>query len=200
MELFLRIFLPVYLILMFVFAIGGRAYIFKKWTGVNPYSIGGVTPVHRFTGSGIKFVSVLVLAEVVVFSFFPGVYDLLSPLPWLEHRFVSGFGCVVLIASFVWILVAQAQMGSSWRIGIDDRGRTKLIRTGLFNVSRNPIFLGMRAVLLGLFLITPNAVSLASLFLGEGLLQVQVRLEEEYLRKVHGDSYDDYTGKVRRWI
>jgi protein-S-isoprenylcysteine O-methyltransferase Ste14 len=32
------------------------------------------------------------------------------------------------------------------------------------------------------------------------ILQVQVRLEEEFLIKIHGDEYNVYKNKVRRWI
>ena len=46
--------------------------------------------------------------------------------------------------SLVIMLVAQAQMGLSWRIGIDEKNRTGLVTQGLFALSRNPIFLSLR--------------------------------------------------------
>lgn len=46
------------------------------------------------------------------------------------------------------IAAAQAAMGSSWRVGTDRTTRTELVQTGLFGYSRNPIFLGMRVILL----------------------------------------------------
>mgnify|MGYP001490612632 CR=1 FL=1 len=66
---------------------------------------------------------------------------------------------------------------------------------GVFRLSRNPIFLGMRLTLLGLFLVIPNAVTLAVLVLGNVLVQVQVRLEEAF-----GEVYARYREQVRRWI
>jgi protein-S-isoprenylcysteine O-methyltransferase Ste14 len=72
-------------------------------------------------------------------------------------------------------------MGKSWRIGIDEERPATLVRQGVFGLSRNPIFLGMMVTLLGLFLSIPNAVTLLVLALGVVLIQIQVRLEEEFL-------------------
>ena len=53
---------------------------------------------------------------------------------------------------------------------------------------------------LGFFLVIPNAITLVVLFLGVALIDVQVALEEEYLGKVHGDSYKEYVHNVKRWL
>lgn len=123
-----------------------------------------------------------------------------GPLPWIEGPVARGIGWAVLVAALVWVVLAQAQMGSSWRIGIDTGSRPPLVREGVFAISRNPIFLGMRASLLGFFLVLPNAFTLAALLLGEALVQVQVRLEEEHLRTIFGPDYEAYCSKVRRWL
>ncbi len=65
-----------------------------------------------------------------------------GPLPWLAAEGVAIAGWALLGASLVWIVAAQAQMGRSWRIGIDDATRPPLVQTGLFGRSRNPIFSG----------------------------------------------------------
>ena len=91
-------------------------------------------------------------------------------------------------------------MGVSWRIGIDEEHRTPLVREGVFGVSRNPIFLGMMLTLLGLFLVIPNAVTLHVLGLGVVLIQIRVRLEEEFLSGAHGEAYAEYRRDVRRWL
>jgi protein-S-isoprenylcysteine O-methyltransferase Ste14 len=91
-------------------------------------------------------------------------------------------------------------MGESWRIGIDEERRTPLVRKGVFGLSRNPIFLGMMITLVGLFLVIPNAVTLLALVLGVVLIQIQVRLEEEFLSLAHGEAYAEYRRDVRRWL
>jgi protein-S-isoprenylcysteine O-methyltransferase Ste14 len=74
------------------------------------------------------------------------------------------------------------------------------VRKGVFGLSRNPIFLGMMLTLLGLFLVIPNAVTLLILGLGVVLIQIQVRLEEEFLSRTHDRNYEEYRRDVRRWL
>ena len=91
-------------------------------------------------------------------------------------------------------------MKNSWRIGIDTETKTELVTIGLFSISRNPIFFGMILSLIGLFLTTPNALTSLFLILGYILIQIQIRLEEAFLIKEHGQNYLLYKQKVRRLI
>lgn len=123
-----------------------------------------------------------------------------GPLPWLEQPVLRMTGWAFLALSLLWVVTAQAQMGVSWRVGIDAETQPPLVTSGIFALSRNPIFLGMRASLLGLFLVLPNAFTLAILLVGEVLIQMQVRLEEAHLLATHGAQYEAYRQLVRRWV
>ncbi|MGA9581670.1 MAG: methyltransferase [Allosphingosinicella sp.] len=126
--------------------------------------------------------------------------DGVGRLDWVESDILRMVGWAILAVSLVWVVVAQAQMGASWRIGIDASAQPPLVRTGLFALSRNPIFLGMRFALLGLFLALPTGATLAILMLGEVLMQVQVRLEEGHLSQAVGQEYEAYRRATRRWL
>jgi protein-S-isoprenylcysteine O-methyltransferase Ste14 len=142
----------------------------------------------------------LVAAVSLIYSFANEWYLLFAPILWLQHSTFVVVGLILLGLSLVWILTAQAQMGEAWRIGIDAHHQTALVQSGVFRLSRNPIFLGMRVTLLGFFLILPNALTLTTLALGEALMQIQVRLEEEHLVQMHGERYRAYRQRVRRWL
>lgn len=109
-------------------------------------------------------------------------------------------GWLLLLAALAWVVVAQAQMGAAWRIGMHSARPTALVQHGLFARSRNPIFLALRVELLGFFLVLPGAATAALLVAGEAPMQVQVRLEEQHLRTLHGAAYADYCARVRRWL
>ena len=111
---------------------------------------------------------------------------------------IAGLGLMAF--ALIWTATAQMQMGKSWRIGIDTENKTELVEKGLFRVSRNPIFFGMRIALFGFFLTLPNAFTLLAVVLADVLMQIQVRLEEEFLRNAHGARYAEFCRKVRRWI
>ncbi len=167
---------------------------------MNPYKLGKSDSAHDYIGRIFRIVLIACALVVLIFAFLPSVYQQLLPISYLSSDALAWVGMALLVLAFVWVLFAQLHMQKSWRIGIDEDIRTELVQQGLFKISRNPIFLGMRLMLLGLFLILPNAVMLAILIVGEILIQIQVRLEEEFLTRIHGDDYLTYRKQVRRWI
>ncbi len=196
----LKYFLPLYLLAYFGAAFFWRSYIVWKRTGVNPVVFKGTDDAHDFIGRMFKFLFALIVAVVLVNSFWPSAYLCFMPIDWLERACVKWVGVALLLLSLIWTVLAQGEMGESWRIGIDQTHRTDLIQSGVFSLSRNPIFLGMMVTLLGLFLVIPNAFTMLSFVLGVVLIQIQVRLEEEFLASGHGAEYAQYRRCVRRWI
>lgn len=170
----------------------------RQRTGVNPLVLRRDDNAHGIVGRW--FGAVLIAVLVMLFALTTGLpADRLGRLAWVETDAARVAGAVLLIGSLLLVAVAQAQMGRSWRIGIDFGGQPPLVRSGLFARTRNPIFLGMRAALFGLFLTLPNAATLAVLLLGEALMQIQVRLEEQHLATVIGAEYEQYRASVPRW-
>jgi len=196
----LKIFLPVYMVLFFGAAFFWRSYRVWRRTGVNPYKLGGSDSAHDFIGRLFRVTNLAVLAVIVIYASSDALYQYLVPIPWLMHPTLVMVGVVLLVVSLCWVLIAQAQMGDSWRIGIDSEVKTALVQQGIFGLSRNPIFLGMQIMLLGLLLVLPNAVTLVIAVLGVALIQIQVRLEEDHLLRLHGEDYRVYQRRVRRWL
>jgi len=199
-EGLLRYVLPAYLLIYFSTAFFWRSYKVWKTTGINPFVLSNTDSAHDFIGKVFKLFFALIVVVVLVYSVSGKLYQYLLPIAWLELPGIIIVGLILLLLSLVWTLLAQSQMGKSWRIGIDTKHKTELVRDGVFRFSRNPIFLGMMITLLGLFLIIPNALTLLILVLGVVLIQIQVRLEEEHLRMIHGELYLDYCRDVHRWL
>lgn len=78
---------------------------------------------------------------------------------------------------------------------------TSLVSHGIFNYTRNPMYLGM---LLGLSAFLIYFGSIWNLFvLLLIFLQIrffQIRPEEAAMRKLFGEEYSDYGKRVRRWF
>jgi protein-S-isoprenylcysteine O-methyltransferase Ste14 len=102
-------------------------------------------------------------------------------------------GLMVLVASLV-------SFGRSFRVGIDVDDPDKLITTGVFAVSRNPIYVGFAFVLVGEFLVFPNWIPLAYVVAGVLLFHRQVLREESFMRQHYGQEYADYCRQVRRYV
>jgi protein-S-isoprenylcysteine O-methyltransferase Ste14 len=192
--------LVIYLVFYFGAAFVVPSYRVWKRTGVNPVTFRGADTAHDYIGKLFKIVMLVLTMAVIIYAFAPDFYTHLLPIDWLENRALSYIGIGLLLASLAWTIAAQSQMGNSWRVGIDEEKETLLVSSGLFRFSRNPIFLGMQITLLGFFLAAPNAVTLLILVLGFVLIQIQVRLEEEFLTKTHGAEYENFRRQVRRWL
>ena len=127
-------------------------------------------------------------------------YQYLLPFWYIENDTLSKVGWGFLILSLVIVWIAQSQMANSWRIGIDEKNKTKLVTKGLFSISRNPIFLGIMIANIGLFFVIPNAFTLLIISLSTISINTQIRLEEEFLEQEFGNEYLVCTKKVRRWL
>jgi protein-S-isoprenylcysteine O-methyltransferase Ste14 len=97
-------------------------------------------------------------------------------------------------------LYAQLKMGASWRVGIDEEVKTSLVTTGLYAVIRNPTYLGLFLMNLGLWLIWPTWTIFLLNLLFIIFLEVQVRCEEDFLTSIHGEDYLSYKRRTKRYI
>jgi protein-S-isoprenylcysteine O-methyltransferase Ste14 len=192
--------LLLFFLLYFALTFAWRSTLVYRRTGVNPLVLPARDDAYGYVGRAFKVTIGIVAVYVGLAAFVPKAIDSLGVIHALNKSAVSYIGWVMLWGSLAWLLVAQAQMGNSWRIGIDEHRQTSLVSSGLFALSRNPIFLGMRFTMLGLVLVSPTAFTVAVAVAAELLIQVQVRLEEAHLLSLHGEEYTGYSSRVRRWL
>ncbi len=196
--------LPVMLLVYFILFLG-VAFVWKtiitaRKIKKSPLVLPKDDSAYGLIGFYFKLILIALFLYVSVYAIFPKLYFSFLPFNVLHNRWVIYAGLCLLLISFIWTVAAQQQMQDSWRIGIDHETPTVLVTDGLFAISRNPVFLGMITSLLGLFLVTPNAITLLFLVVGYVLIQVQIRLEEEFLQKQHGTTYIEYRQKTKRLI
>ncbi|MGF1622570.1 MAG: methyltransferase family protein [Rhodomicrobiaceae bacterium] len=103
-------------------------------------------------------------------------------------------GLALIIAAAIRFQVARTAV-QPWR------PTTAIVTTGVYRISRNPIYLGMAIVYTGLSLLADSVVALAGLPVAIVIVQYGViKREERYLEEKFGDSYAAYRRSVRRWI
>ena len=197
---FLRIILPIYFIIYFGVAFVLKSVVVAKRIGKNPLVLPKDNSAYGLIGLYFKLTLIAMFIYVLAYAFFPTWHDNFLPIVQFNNQTVKYIGLTLLFISLVWTVIAQGHMKNSWRIGIDTDTKTELVTSGLFSVSRNPIFFGMILSLVGIFFTTPNTLTLIFLILGYVLIQIQIRLEEEFLTKEHGQAYIGYKQKVRRLI
>ena len=143
----------------------------------------------------------------------PFVASMFAALVWATNLVlpagkVSFTGQAVLAAVFVVIGFAIAfTAGSAFRSAstqIDPRDPAKseaIVTSGIFQYSRNPMYLGLALVLIGWSIWIGNAFSIALVWLFVWYIsRFQIAPEEEALKAKFGAEYEAYLRKVRRWI
>jgi len=115
-----------------------------------------------------------------------------NALSWIGVCF-----CLLGLILLLWSLIS---FGQSFRVGIDLEHPGKLITTGIFAFSRNPIYVAFFQILLGQYLIFSNWMPLIYIGAAVWLFHRQVLREEDHLKKQYGKEYLEYCKQVRRYI
>lgn len=197
--------MKLYLFVLFLFSVififVVPTYLTYKKTGINPITFGKESNAHNYVGNVYKFLVFMLLMVFVIHFLNIELYNyFLVPIHYLELSSVFFIGFFLLHFALFWIFIAQKQMGNSWRIGIDEKNKSELVTHGLFSISRNPVFLGMMLSLFSIFMVLPNILTFFIAFTGYIVIQIQIRLEEEFLLKEFGQKYIDYKNNTRRLI
>lgn len=167
---------------------------------VKAYSFGHMSGVQGAAEGFWRVVVLMFVATSIITWIAPDLELLLGPPPGSWSNSLRWLATAMFAACVVLIVIAQVQMGASWRIGVPKEGPGALVSHGVFGWSRNPIFLGMVGASVALFLWTPNILSAAVAMAAWLLASIQIRIEEEALLAKHGEAYRSYAGRVGRWF
>lgn len=142
---------------------------------------------------------VIVIGALVVSSLGGGIWRLDPDLAFVSA--LRTFSGVPMVVGGLMLVLAYGSMARA-RTTINPRlPTTKIVSTGVFRISRNPIYLGWFLVIVGAALVNASLFQIAVAVLMIGLLHWAVVLpEERYLEKTFGDEYVRYKEKVRRWL
>jgi protein-S-isoprenylcysteine O-methyltransferase Ste14 len=76
-----------------------------------------------------------------------------------------------------------------------------LVTTGVFRITRNPMYLGYVLILIGVGLLLRSLMPLVVIpVFGFLMAWIFIRAEEEMLQETFGPAWDAYAKQVRRWI
>ncbi|SFP72579.1 methyltransferase family protein [Tranquillimonas alkanivorans] len=131
-------------------------------------------------------------------------------LAWTQSTYLPlvAFGAWADWLGWTLVLAAVALMAAAvagfarHRTTVMPRGHpTAVIRTGVYRVSRNPIYLADALALAGFSLVWSSLLGLALVPVFVLIIERRfIRGEEARLRDTFGEVYHDYCEKTRRWI
>jgi protein-S-isoprenylcysteine O-methyltransferase Ste14 len=142
----------------------------------------------------------------------PPVYFLISIVAMV---LLNLFGPVIEFARYPWNLLGLVPLGVGIALNLiaDEAFKkaqttvkpfeisTALITTGVFGISRNPMYLGMTLILIGIAILMGSLSPLIVIVFFTALMElVFVRTEEKMLEEHFGLAWTKYQSKVRKWI
>jgi protein-S-isoprenylcysteine O-methyltransferase Ste14 len=130
-----------------------------------------------------------------------GLISWFYPVEFLPKSLAIIAGIALIIAGLTIILAAIWQMRQA-RTNVEPwKPTTAILASGLYALSRNPIYLGMILIYLGISCSFNRFWFLPPLFAVLLTIHFAVILrEEKYLERKFGDEYLSYKNRVRRWI
>ena len=134
------------------------------------------------------------LSAMVLLHFLVPVYQLTSH-PW------NAIGLIPLIAGIVLNLAADAALKKHGTTVKPFEKSTVLITSGVYKFSRNPMYLGMILMLIGVALlmgsIAPYSIIPVFIIIID---KTFIRTEEDSLDRQFGRAWIEYRDNVRRWL
>ena len=144
----------------------------------------------------------------------PPIYAIsIAIFMWFLHSF---FPIVMLLSEpwnlLGWLFVATGLIIDLWSVGLFWKQKTTvnplkpdnsiiIVISGFYQYSRNPMYLGMLSILLGIALLLGSLSPLLGLPLFMLLITTQQIIPEEMiLTNKFGQEYLDYKHRVRRWL
>ena len=145
----------------------------------------------------------LFLAALVLGS----IADHLLPLPFpiarvsLTHWISAGVACSMIL---IGVALAAAGIRNFVRAATpvpSNQPVSALVTTGIHGWSRNPIYVGMFLLYVGIGLVVRSPwILLLTLPLAITIRFGVIAREEAYLERRFGDTYRAYKARVRRWL
>jgi protein-S-isoprenylcysteine O-methyltransferase Ste14 len=150
---------------------------------------------------------VLLLKNLLFTIALPGTVAVYVPLLLTRDRApASGPYLALAVALFAaggaiyaWCVWDFARFGRGTPAPIDSP--KKLVVRGLYRYARNPMYLGVLTAILGwVALFREPRLLLLALLVSLAFHLFVVLYEEPHLQRQFGSSYDEYRGRVKRWL
>ena len=179
-------------IILFMGMVVSRALLLRR-QGVKTFHFGNIDKTDYFIPPFVLFYFYCIFANAFG-------WPTISTQEFFHSEIIAWIGVVFCLAGLLLLLWSLISFGKSFRVGIDTKQPDKLITSGVFAISRNPIYVAFAIILIGQFLIFPNWILLIYVGAGIWLFHRQVLREEEYLQHHYGKEYSEYRNQVRRYL
>jgi len=129
------------------------------------------------------------------------VLDSLFPFPLLPLDLQIVIGSTVIIIGMLLIRSSMTEIKKAKTTYNPYAASTNLTTSGIYRFSRNPGYLGLAMVLLGLAFLIDGIWIAATLVIAVLVIhRFVIKLEENKLVNAFGEEYEQYLSRVRPWL
>ena len=119
----------------------------------------------------------------------------------LEVNLSLLLGLILLIGSMALIVMAFKELQNYQTTYIPDGEPEKLVKTGPFKLTRNPIYLGMFGILIASsFLMQSISAMLIPILFLSIIENTWIPHEEEKLKEKFPNEWEEYISSTKRWL
>ena len=190
-------------VVIFLLVISSRAVYMITRRGINPIVIGGgkkglvrIVELLSFGGLVLWIIELLLYAVHADFHIFPAPLNQVL----MDSQISRTTGAALLFIGLLFFLGAFVSFGDSWRVGFDIKTPGKLVTSGMFAFSRNPIYLFLDLWFIGVFLMNGRLIFLIFAILTLIAIHWQILQEEAFLSKLYNEPYHRYRSQTGRYI
>ena len=148
-----------------------------------------ITPISYF----------LLIIYIISYIFFSNAIYLFPIFTLFSEKIYVIIGIIIIILGLLLESYGIITLGLNFRIELP-KEETKLITSGIYRFMRNPIAFSVYLFVIGLFLITPNLLSLIISIINIITFNAKVGKEELFLLERFGDDYKEYKNRVGRYF
>ncbi len=180
----------------------GAALVWRAHRHTKKYGRSAIRLFHSGrTVQNIREIRVVGLGLVLGWQALAAGFGFYVPLAGLLFAPRPKLGMAVFAAGIALVGAAIARMGPSWQMGFDQTvPEHGLVKTGVFSLSRNPIYLGLIVMFIGWLLVLPTLLSLI-IVVGVALgVRRQAIDEEKYLQRTYGAEFRVWAREVGRFV
>ncbi len=190
-------------LILFLFILISRALFLRFTKNINAIVIGRGKRGFRFLFELYAFAGLAVwITELLLYSLHTNFRIFPAPLHALLISSTAAkiAGVILVTCGLAVFILAFLSFGDSWRVGFDVKTPGKLVTTGIFAFSRNPIYVFLILWFIGIFLINGTLIFLIFAVLAIAHLHYQIRQEEKFCAELYGQPYGDYCARTGRYF
>ncbi len=114
--------------------------------------------------------------------------------------FLQWIALFIAFEAMLFLYFSLWQLGLNTKVGLPRNDDIRLRTSGIYRLSRNPMYMGLILLAVASAIYVPNPVNIAATVTGIGIQHLIILGEEKFLTRQFGERYKTYKQHTRRYL